>query len=46
MLKHEEKSRDALVAADVGARYNSEGRRLDPEALGVVVDWLNRQARR
>jgi alpha-beta hydrolase superfamily lysophospholipase len=46
VLKHEEKPRDALVAADVGARYNSEGRGLDPEALGVIVDWLDRQARR
>ena len=46
VLKHEEKPRDALVAADVGARYNSEGRRLDPEAFGVIVDWLNRRARR
>jgi len=45
VLKHEEKPRDALVAADVGARYNSEGRGLDPEALGVIVDWLNKQAR-
>ncbi len=46
VLKHEERPRDALAAADVGARYNSEGRRLDPEALGVIVDWLNGQARR
>ncbi len=46
VLKHEEKPRDALTAAGVGPRYNSEGRRLDPEALGVIVDWLNGQARR
>jgi len=46
VLKHEEKPRDALVAADVGARYNSEGRGLDPEALGVIVDWLSGQGRR
>jgi hypothetical protein len=46
VLKHEEKPRDALVAADIGARYNSEERRLDPEAFGVIVDWLNEQTRR
>jgi hypothetical protein len=45
VLKHEEKPRDALGAADVGARYNSEGRRLDPEAFGVIVDRLTKQAR-
>jgi len=45
VLKHEEKPRDALVAADVGARYNSEGRRLDPEMLTGIVDWLNKQTR-
>ncbi len=45
VLKHEEKPRDALVAAEVGARYNSEGRILDPEALTVIVDWLHEHAR-
>ena len=46
VLKHEGRPRDELAAADVGARYNSEERRLDPEALGVIVEWLNRQVRR
>ena len=45
VLKHEEKLRDKLVAADVGAHYNSEGRFLDPEALTTIVDWLREQAR-
>ena len=45
VLKHEEKPRDTLVAAEVGAHYNSEGRILDPEALAVIGDWLHEHAR-
>jgi hypothetical protein len=44
VLKHDEKTRDTLVGADVVAQYNSEGRVLDGEALAVIVDWLREHA--
>jgi pimeloyl-ACP methyl ester carboxylesterase len=40
ILKHEEKPRELLVAAEVGANYNHEGRVLDPETLALIVNWL------
>ncbi len=45
VLKYEERPRDTLVAAEVGAHYNTEGRLLDAEALTVIVDWLHEHAR-
>ena len=46
VLKHEDRPRDTLAAADVGAHYNSEGRTLDAAALTVITSWLRDQARR
>ncbi len=40
VLKYEERPRDALAAAEVAARYNDEGRILDPEALAAILRWL------
>ena len=40
VLKYEERPREKLVAADVAARYNVEGRVLDSDALTAIVDWL------
>ena len=45
VLKHEDRPRDALAAAEVGAHYNSEGRVLDPGALTVITSWLRDHAR-
>ncbi len=45
VLKHEDRPRDALSAAEVGAHYNSEGRVLDAGALTVITSWLRDHAR-
>ncbi len=41
VLKREELPREQLVAAEVVARYNVEGRILDPKAVDAIVDWLH-----
>ncbi len=46
ILKYEEKPREELVAADVAARYNIEGRVLDSDTLTAIVDWLTKQSRK
>lgn len=45
VLKHEDRPRDALTAAEVGAHYNSEGRTLDAATLTVITSWLRDHAR-
>lgn len=40
VLKYEDCPRDTLVAAEVGARYNAEGRILDPKAVAAILRWL------
>lgn len=40
VLKHEPRPRAELVAAEVGAAYNSPEARLDPDALAAIVAWL------
>jgi fermentation-respiration switch protein FrsA (DUF1100 family) len=40
VLKYEEKPRDQLTPAEAQASYNAEGRRLDPEVLNVIRNWL------
>jgi len=44
VLKYEPRPRDGLVAAEVGAHYNAEGRILDSDALSVITNWLGRQS--
>jgi pimeloyl-ACP methyl ester carboxylesterase len=44
VLKLEEKPREELLAAEVGAGYNREGRILDPETVAVIVNWLHDHA--
>ena len=44
ILKYQERPREKLVAADVAARYNVEGRVLDSDALTAIVDWLSEQS--
>lgn len=44
VLKYEERPREKLVAPDVAARYNAEGRILDPEVLTTILDWLTAQS--
>jgi len=43
VLKYEESPRDSLVAAEVAARYNAEGRILDPQTLDAILHWLERR---
>jgi alpha-beta hydrolase superfamily lysophospholipase len=40
LLKYEDKPRDLLTPAEVQATYNSEERRLDPQAVEVIRNWL------
>jgi pimeloyl-ACP methyl ester carboxylesterase len=40
ILKYEPQERAALNAAVVGAGYNAEGAKLDPETLQIILDWL------
>ena len=40
VLKYEESPRDSLAAAEVAARYNAEGRILDPMAFEAILRWL------
>jgi len=40
VLKYEPRPREELVAAEVSARYNAEGRVLDSDALSVITNWL------
>jgi alpha-beta hydrolase superfamily lysophospholipase len=40
VLKYEPQLREKLVAAEVSARYNAEGRVLDSDALSVITNWL------
>ena len=40
VLKYEEKPLDELTPAQVQATYNAEGRRLDPEAVEAIRNWL------
>jgi len=44
VLKYEGKPREKLMAVDVAARYNAEGRILDPEVLTTILDWLTAQS--
>ncbi len=44
VLKYEPRPREDLVAAEVGARYNAEGRVLDSDALSAITDWLVEQS--
>jgi len=46
LLKYEEKPREKLVAAEVGARYNAEGRVLDSDALTAILEWLTEQSQK
>lgn len=45
VLKHEDRPRDMLSAAEVAAHYNSEERVLDAAALTVITSWLRDHAR-
>jgi uncharacterized protein len=40
VLKYEPRPREGLVATEVGAHYNAEGRILDSDALSVITNWL------
>jgi len=40
VLKHEPRPHKALTAVEVSARYNAEGRDLDPKTLSVITEWL------
>ena len=40
VLKYESRPRNGLVAAEVGAHYNAEGRILDSDVLSVITNWL------
>jgi uncharacterized protein len=40
VLKYEPRPREQLVAADVAAHYNAEGRVLDSDALSAITNWL------
>lgn len=42
VLKHEPRPRAELTAAEVAADYNADGKVLDPEAVGIIVDWLRK----
>jgi hypothetical protein len=44
VLKYEPRRREELTAGEVGAHYNAEGRVLDPDALSVIVEWLQSDA--
>jgi len=46
LLKYEERSREKLVAAEVGAHYNAEGRVLDSDTLTNILDWLTEQSQK
>jgi alpha-beta hydrolase superfamily lysophospholipase len=46
VLKYEERPREKLVAAEVAARYNVEGRVLDFDALTAILDWLTEQSQK
>ena len=48
VLKYEERSREnlVLVAAEVVAHYNTEGRVLDSDTLTTVLDWLIEQSQK
>lgn len=45
VLKHEDRPRDALVAAKIAAHYNREGRTLDAATVTVITSWLRDHAR-
>ena len=45
VLKHEDRPREDLTAAEVTAHYNSEGRTLDAAALTIITSWLRDHAR-
>jgi pimeloyl-ACP methyl ester carboxylesterase len=40
VLKYEPKARSELVAGEALVNYNAADAQLDPEATGIVVDWL------
>jgi len=44
LLKYEPQDRSRLVAADVGARYNAAGGRLDAATVETIVQWLAARA--
>jgi uncharacterized protein len=44
VLKYEETTRERLVAADVGLRYNAQDAVLDQEALKAILTWLSKHA--
>lgn len=43
VLKHEPRLRETLTAT-AAAGYNAEGTVLDPEALGIILEWLRKVA--
>ncbi len=43
VLKYEPKPREQLTAQDA-LSYNAEGRKLDPETVKVITDWLKARA--
>ena len=44
VLKYEPQPREKLVAAEVAASYNTEGRVLDSDVLSVITNWLLKQS--
>ena len=42
VLKHEARPRETLTGAEAAASYNVDGTVLDPEAVGIIVDWLRK----
>lgn len=44
VLKHEPCERETLTAAGVAAGYNAEGTRLDPDAVEIMLRWLQKVA--
>jgi hypothetical protein len=44
VLKHEPRSREELVQAEVMPSYNAPGAALDPGTVAAIVDWLKAHA--
>lgn len=42
VLKHEPHDRETLTAADAAAGYNAEGTPLDPQAVEILLRWLQK----
>lgn len=43
VLKHEPKAMSELNPAEIGANYNAESARLDPQVVEVILSWLKAQ---